>query len=68
MDARETYYLQDIRRKALREAYRLVAQYVTESEAGDIVWKGRAAQCLTRLRVLADRPAELVPFGKDEAL
>lgn len=68
MNRTDSYYYQDIRQKALREAYRLVEKFVTLQADGKQVWTGRPAQCLARLRVLADRPAELVPVGRDEVL
>jgi len=68
VDRTDSYYYQDIRRKALREAYKLVEQFMVLQDDGKQAWTGRPSQCLARLRVLADRPAELVPVGRDEVL
>lgn len=64
----QAHYYQMIRKKAIQDAYKLVEKFIEFGEDGSIEWKGRPASCLARLRVLSDRPVELLVVEMDPNL
>lgn len=56
---------QDIHRKAILKAYRLVAKFVELNEDGSQEWRGRPSQVLAKLKVMADQTPE-VPIVRME--
>lgn len=50
------YIQEEIRRQAFREAYRLIEKHIVWNDDGTVSWTGRPQVCLSKLRILADRP------------
>ncbi len=52
---------QRIRVAALTDAYKVVEEFIDRKPDGTIEWKGSPMRCLTKLRILSDRPVQQVP-------